>query len=93
MTKTHDPATWYGDHANLVGLTAWLADNGYDAKAVAHAVEKPWHYEVEYLAYELDMDDADLGLLRGELDDDEDDLTEELRSRKRSRELDEVTKA
>lgn len=39
---------WYGDHSNLVMLTAWLADHGRDAQEVAYAVEKPWDFEEEY---------------------------------------------
>lgn len=34
-------------HEDLVVLTAWMADHGYDAKAIAYAVEKPWKYEQE----------------------------------------------
>jgi hypothetical protein len=39
---------WYLIHANIVTLTAWLADNGRDAKTVAYAVEKPWKFEDEW---------------------------------------------
>lgn len=35
-------------HGDLVLLTSWLADRGYDAKSIAHAVEKPHKYEAEF---------------------------------------------
>jgi hypothetical protein len=41
---------WWMDHTNLVTLTSWLADNGWDASEVAYAVEKPWKYEEEWKA-------------------------------------------
>jgi hypothetical protein len=47
-TPTDVDQEWFKDHANLVLLTSWMADNGYDAKDVAYAVEKPWKYEAEY---------------------------------------------
>ncbi|MCW2902271.1 MAG: hypothetical protein JWO67_4536 [Streptosporangiaceae bacterium] len=43
-----DPQPWYADHANLVLLTAHMAESGYDASEVARAVEKPWAYADEY---------------------------------------------
>ena len=43
---------WYEDHENLVMLTSYLADNGANGAAVAHAVEKPWNYEDEFRAAE-----------------------------------------
>lgn len=39
---------WYVDHANIVVLARWMADNGYTAEDVAYAVEKPWKYEDEF---------------------------------------------
>jgi hypothetical protein len=29
---------------DLVVLTAWMAQHGYEAADIAHAVEKPWKY-------------------------------------------------
>ena len=51
---------WFASHDNLVTLTYWLAGNGYDAGAVAHAVEKPWKYEAEFYAAKHDLDELDL---------------------------------
>lgn len=39
---------WFTDHANLILLTAHLADTGHKAKTIAYAVEKPWKYEAEF---------------------------------------------
>lgn len=39
---------WYDETANLVTLTAWMADNDWTAREIAAAVEKPWHYTAEY---------------------------------------------
>lgn len=50
---TADPAVelpWYAVHANLVLLTRYLADGGWEAETIADAVEKPWKYEPEYRA-------------------------------------------
>lgn len=44
-----DEAKWWETHDNIVTLTSWMADNYYEAKVVAHAVEKPWNYTEEYL--------------------------------------------
>lgn len=41
---------WFADHANLILLTAHLADTGHNAKTIAYAVEKPWKYEAEFRA-------------------------------------------
>lgn len=41
-------APWYAVHDNLVTLTSWMADEGYDGSEIAHAVEKPWNYEDEF---------------------------------------------
>jgi len=35
-------------HDDLVLLTAWLADRGYDGRSVAHAVEIPHDYQAEF---------------------------------------------
>jgi hypothetical protein len=51
---------WFADYANIVTLTAWLAENNYDADEVARAVEKPWNYEMEFLAAKYDLDEFDL---------------------------------
>ena len=80
---------WYGDYANIVTLIQWMCENGYNVSEVSRAVEKPWNYEAEYLAAALDMDGPDFDLLNLELQDDV-DVLEELRSRKRSQELDEA---
>ena len=40
---------WFTDHSNIVTLTSYLADHGYDAADVAYAVEKPWKFEDEFL--------------------------------------------
>ena len=76
---THDPATWHYTYDNIITLTGWMAENGYPVSEVARAVEKPWNYEAEYLAAELEMDDADLGILRTEIDEEGDDEVEHLR--------------
>ena len=46
--NTVAPVAWYVVHANIVTLTAWMADQGYTAHTVADAVEQPWSYEEEY---------------------------------------------
>lgn len=43
------PTDWWRDHDALVTLTAYMAETQGDAKAIAHAVEKPWHYADEYV--------------------------------------------
>ena len=45
-----DEHPWWMSTANLVRLTAYLARSGYSAEGVAHAVEKPWEYEEEWLS-------------------------------------------
>lgn len=35
---------WYQDHRNLVALTRYMADQGYDGAEIAYAVEKPWKF-------------------------------------------------
>jgi hypothetical protein len=40
-----DERRWFESHDNVVTLTAWMAENGQDAREVAAAVEKPWKYE------------------------------------------------
>jgi hypothetical protein len=48
MQNTDTEQPWFTDHANLVLLTAHLADTGHTAKTIAYAVEKPWKYEAEF---------------------------------------------
>lgn len=40
---------WFADHSNIVTLTSWMAENGYDPDDIAYAVEKPWKFEEEFL--------------------------------------------
>lgn len=35
---------WFNEYDNVVRLTSYMADNGYDAQEVAYAVEKPWKF-------------------------------------------------
>jgi hypothetical protein len=42
-------AGWWIRHSNMVTLTRWMADNGYDADQVAYAVEKPWKHTAEFM--------------------------------------------
>jgi hypothetical protein len=43
---------WHDDYSNIVLMVAWMADSGYTAKDIAHAVEKPWNHEDEFqMAY------------------------------------------
>ena len=42
------PTDWYEKHDNIILLTAWMADNGFPAKEVAYAVEKPWKFADEF---------------------------------------------
>lgn len=46
---------WYSYHENIVTLTRYLADNGWDADDVAYAVEKPWKYEEEFQEAQKDI--------------------------------------
>jgi hypothetical protein len=46
---------WFVDHANLITLTAYMADHGYEAKDIAYAVEKPWKFEDEFLAAQREV--------------------------------------
>jgi hypothetical protein len=43
-------------HEDLVILTAWMADNGYDAHDIAYAVEKPHKYEDELKVAKAELD-------------------------------------
>jgi hypothetical protein len=45
---TEGPDAWWRFHDNVVQLAHHLADTGWEAKNVAHAVEKPWKFEDEY---------------------------------------------
>jgi hypothetical protein len=45
---TETETNWFADHANVVMLTAYMADSGYDAGEVAYAVEKPWKFEDQF---------------------------------------------
>jgi hypothetical protein len=49
-----DKVEWHEVHSNLVTLTAWMAEHGYSAEAIAYAVEKPWKYEDEFKAARQD---------------------------------------
>ena len=57
---------WFMSHDNIVTLTAYMADNGYDAADIAYAVEKPWKYGDVYLE-----------AVKGELDNKQEDMEEE----------------
>jgi hypothetical protein len=46
--STHREPPWYAIHGNVVMLTRYLADQGYEATEVAYAVEKPHKFEVEF---------------------------------------------
>jgi hypothetical protein len=39
---------WWEINDNVVLLTRYMADHGYDAHAVAYAVDKPWKFKDEY---------------------------------------------
>jgi hypothetical protein len=41
---------WWETHDNLVTLTAWMAENQFEASEVARAVEKPWNYTDEFMS-------------------------------------------
>lgn len=45
-TDTH---RWYESSANLAELASYLADEGYSAQDVAHAMGYPWKYESEWV--------------------------------------------
>jgi hypothetical protein len=49
---------WWDASDNMVTLTAWMADNGYSAKDVAYAVEKPWKYEDEFKTATAELEAA-----------------------------------
>lgn len=44
----NDTPRWFQDHRNMIRLTHWMADNGYEAGDIADAVEKPWKYTEEF---------------------------------------------
>jgi|KBSMisStandDraft_5_1062788.scaffolds.fasta_scaffold310873_3 hypothetical protein len=75
---------WWDDHDNMVRLTAWLADNNYEAKDVAYAVEKPWKYEPEFYAALYDLDESDLIEVREQFDSLDNDQPIEVLMRERS---------
>lgn len=39
---------WFQDYRNMIRLTRWMSDNGYEAGDIAYAVEKPWKYTEEF---------------------------------------------
>ena len=56
---------WFTDHSNLVTLTSYMADNGYNAEDIAYAVEKPWKYEdvfAEAIVAQLNTEREDNGI-------------------------------
>ncbi len=80
---------WWDNYDNMVTLTAWLADNAYDAKDVAYAVEKPWKYEGEFYAAKYDLDEGDLIEIMEAYDDmDEERSIEELAKAKAAQKAD-----
>ena len=48
-------------HADLVLLVRWLADDGYTAREIADAIEKPWCYAAEIEAARVCVDVAVMG--------------------------------
>lgn len=54
----NDTRRWYADHGNVVTLANYLADRGDSARQVAHAVEKPWHFEEEFRTAQAILDEA-----------------------------------
>ena len=42
MTVSDTP--WYAYHENIITLTRYMAENGYEPDSIAYAVEKPWKY-------------------------------------------------
>lgn len=74
----HTNHQWWTSHDNLVTLTAWMANNNYQADNLAHAVEKPWAWESEFLAAKYDLDEFDLMEVTAEFNQFEGSTTMEL---------------
>ena len=51
-----EQAPWWQTHDGLVTLTAWMAENCFEAANVAHAVEKPWNWDTEYQIAKAEQD-------------------------------------
>lgn len=42
------------DYDDIVQVTAWMADQGFDSRDVAYCVEKPWKFHHELAAAKAD---------------------------------------
>jgi len=71
------PDQWWRTYDNVVLLTGWLAEQGFDAKAVAYAVEKPWKYEAEFYAAKYELDDGDVAQAMEEYEESDGEITVE----------------
>jgi hypothetical protein len=49
-----NPPAWYIDHENLHALWLWLEDHGHEPD-VACFLEKPWHWEPEWLQMRAEL--------------------------------------
>ena len=39
---------WWEDQENILLLAQWMADEGYEARALVEMLEKPWHWDDEW---------------------------------------------
>lgn len=52
MTTTN-PVRWYEVHSNVAELCRYLVkEENWDVENILDLVEKPWHYDAEWAAYE-----------------------------------------